>query len=497
MTSMAHGERAEQVGPRARMSPTQFWLLLLVVAAVAVGIRVTAVRSVPHTPANVYALPAGEGFYYLQASRLLAETGEYGYRDPAGEVQPDALHPPLFTTVLAIGNLLGVEQVDDVRLLSCALGVATTVLVGLAGRRMLTPATGIVAAGIVALSPAFWLYERNVNAEAVTFTLIAATILLAYRYWHRPGLWRCVALGGVGGLLALARAEQAVCVAIIVLVLVVATPDLDLRGRLARVGAAAAAGLVVIAPWTVYNLGRFEQPVLLSAGSGNAMSAGACDTTFDGDLLGSFDNSCIIVRASLDQRADRTVQDAAQRAEAIDFTRARAGRLPIVVAAREGRTWGLYRVADQIELHAAALDAPASLVWVQTVAFWASVPLAVCGAVLLRRRRIPLTPLLAFPAVAALTVAVTFGDIRYRAPADVPLVLLVAAAVVLLATRLGETRGQRRSDQVPAERLDDARGPVLALDLDGDDHGRLDPALDVLDLRELGATPDAGPDRHR
>jgi 4-amino-4-deoxy-L-arabinose transferase-like glycosyltransferase len=441
-------ERTTAPSTPRRVRDRRFWLVLLAIAVAAGGVRVLAIYAVPHSPTNIYQLPAGDGFYYLKASEVLADTGEFGSRDAAGVVVPDVLHPPLYTAVLAGARLVGLDTVAQLRLFSAALGVVTTVVVGLAGRRLLSPATGIVAASIVAVSPAFWTYERNLNAEAVTFPLIAATILLAYRYRDRPSLWRCVALAAVGGVLALARSEQVLPVSIIIVALVLGTGDLDLRARLMRIGAAAITGLLILSPWTIYNAGRFDRPVLLSAGSGNAMTAGACDATFDGDLLGWYDASCWAGRLSYRPEIDRTVQDETMRSAAIDYTREHIGRLPVVVVAREGRTWAFFRVGHQNGEQAKAVDVPPSVVWIQTILFWASIPLASIGAILLRRQRIVIYPLLVFPAVAVVTVALTFGDIRYRAPAEVPIVLLTAAGLVLLARRIRRT-----------EPADDSRAP--------------------------------------
>ena len=44
---------------------------------------------------------------------------------------------------------------------------------------------------------------------------------------------------------------------------------------------------------------------------------------------------------------------------------------------------------------------------------------AVVGAVFARRRRIPIYPMLAFPAAIILSVAFTIGAVRYRAPAEI------------------------------------------------------------------------------
>ena len=56
--------------------------------------------------------------------------------------------------------------------------------------------------------------------------------------------------------------------------------------------------------------------------------------------------------------------------------------------------------------------------------------LAVAGAVILRRRRqAPIFPLLALPAIVLATVAVTFAQTRYRAPAEPVVVVLAAVAI--------------------------------------------------------------------
>ena len=45
-------------------------------------------------------------------------------------------------------------------------------------------------------------------------------------------------------------------------------------------------------PWVVYNLGRFEEPVVLSHGDGNVLSGSNCDATYHGTLLGFHNGFC-------------------------------------------------------------------------------------------------------------------------------------------------------------------------------------------------------------
>jgi hypothetical protein len=61
--------------------------------------------------------------------------------------------------------------------------------------------------------------------------------------------------------------------------------------------------------------------------------------------------------------------------------------------------------------------------------YWLLLVPAVAGIVALRRRRRAVYPLLAFVATVVVTVAVVYGETRYRAAAEVPLVLLAAVGI--------------------------------------------------------------------
>jgi uncharacterized membrane protein YoaK (UPF0700 family) len=78
----------------------------------------------------------------------------------------------------------------------------------------------------------------------------------------------------------------------------------------------------------------------------------------------------------------------------------------------------------------------------------------VAGVVVLRRRRIPVLPLLAPIISVALTVSVTFGETRYRALAEVSLVVLSAVAVDAALRALGRRRApsSHDGDRPPEER---------------------------------------------
>jgi hypothetical protein len=62
-------------------------------------------------------------------------------------------------------------------------------------------------------------------------------------------------------------------------------------------------------------------------------------------------------------------------------------------------------------------------------AWYALVPVAIAGAIVLRRRRTTVLPLVATIAAVAIGVALTWGSLRFRIPVDVSLIVLAAVAL--------------------------------------------------------------------
>jgi hypothetical protein len=213
---------------------------------------------------------------------------------------------------------------------------------------------------------------------------------------------------------------------------VLATRGVAWRRRLGWLAASAAVAAVLLAPWTIYNATRFSEPVVLSTSLGPTMAAGACDTTFSGDLLGTFDSPSCVNPYTYAERlggVDRSEVDLRFREIAIDYTREHLDRLPIVVLAREGRTFGIYRPFQEAQLVSDYGQSPLWVGYTSIFFYWALIPLGISGAVLLRRRKVALYPLLVEFIVVAIATAGTIGVMRYRVAAEVPLVILSAVAL--------------------------------------------------------------------
>jgi hypothetical protein len=113
-----------------------------------------------------------------------------------------------------------------------------------------------------------------------------------------------------------------------------------------------------------------------------------------------------------------------------------------VEIAREGRAFGLFHPLEQIRLDSTVETRPYRWALVGLGMYYALVLLSVGGLVLLRRRRVPILPLLAVGLDVVVSVALTFGETRYRTTFELALVLAAAVQLDWVWGRFG-----RRSDR--------------------------------------------------
>jgi hypothetical protein len=189
---------------------------------------------------------------------------------------------------------------------------------------------------------------------------------------------------------------------------------------------------VVMAPWVAFNLSRFEEPVYLTHAFGFTLAAANCDATYHGTNNGFKDYNCVrdvVSAASLRPGMDPSERENAVRREALRYARANRDRLPVVVAARWGRIAGLFRPQQDIDLDVYFLLRERRVAESTMYSYYVVAGLAIGGALVLRRRRVPVFPLVAFPVIVLMAVALTFSQSRYRAPAEAALVVLAAVAV--------------------------------------------------------------------
>jgi 4-amino-4-deoxy-L-arabinose transferase-like glycosyltransferase len=414
------------------------------IGVVALGLRVGYVLL--HAPDQ---LPIADGLYYHWLANDIADGR--GYIDPLarlllGDTHASASHPPLFPAVLAAVSFLGGTSLLAHQLTESLLDALAVVVIGALGREVAGDRVGLVAAGVAAVYPRLWANEGHVLSESLCGLAIALMLLTAYRFWRQPGLRTGAALGFAVGVAALSRAEGLLYLPFLVVPLVVRVPRLGARQRRAALAVAAAGTLVAVGPWTLANLTRFEKPILISSSTGLLIAGANCDTTYHGELLGWWNVDC----------ADRPFPgDESERSEALrrlgtEYALDHLDRLPVVVAARVGRAFDVY------DTRSTEWTAGAWTGWVLLYSWYALVPVAITGAVILRRRRAaPVFPLLVPAFVIALAVAATWGSPRFRVGVDVAFVVLAAVALEAAGTRL---RARARTGQRMPSRLRNAVG---------------------------------------
>jgi 4-amino-4-deoxy-L-arabinose transferase-like glycosyltransferase len=385
---------------------------------------------------------SGDGAFYFFAAHVMVDGG--GYVNPWNGI-PTAAHPPAWPVLLGLPAGMGLDTLLSHQVFACLIGTTTVVLVGLAGRVVAGGRVGLLAAAIAAAYPNMWVRERELAAETLVLPLAAVAVALAYRYWRAPRMVTLSALGAVCGVLILVHSATALLLVFLVLPLVArARSQAPAARRWAHLAAVLAVAGAVLMPWVVRNMVRFERPVLLTTNFGLAIHSANCPRAYEGERIGSHDPDAVRPYAevppggcdSYTGRGDESEIDVALRARGFAYTREHVERLPVVVAAREGRTWGLFRPFQQAALEREFGNGPLWVYQVAVFAFWALAPFAVVGALRLRRTTVPLFPLLSFLVAVAVVVAMTFGAVRYRAPAEVPIVVLAAAGLDAAWTRL-------------------------------------------------------------
>lgn len=437
------------------------WRLAVgLVCAGALALRVTYVFGLEH-PTTI----GGDAYAYHFGAQMLVHGR--GFIDPyaynvTGAVHQTAQHPPLYLLALAVASTVGLGTFLDHQLWSCLIGTGTVALVAVVGRRLAGARAGLVAAGLAAVYPDIWISDGMVAAETVALLTTVVVVWSAYRFWARPSARAALLLGVACALAALARAEAVILLPLILVPWMVASNRFGLRRRAGLAAAAVLAAGVTLGPWVGLNLARFDHPVLVSSGLDLALVQANCDQTYYGAHTGYYSFSCIPVVPA--PRGDESDDAIYFHHVAVTYITAHESRLPFVAFARLGRTWGFYHPLQEIDQDAFLQGWNLPATQVGFAMYVALVPAAVAGLVLLRRRRVPVSPLVATVLTVSAAAVLTFGQTRYRLTAEATIVVLAAVAVdgawAALATRRATLSRPAPGSERPPERV---AGPGQAL----------------------------------
>jgi 4-amino-4-deoxy-L-arabinose transferase-like glycosyltransferase len=368
----------------------------------------------------------GDALYYGLQARLNA--GGQWYVDP-GAGGPGADHPPLTSLVLTPAAWVFDGSVLAMRLTMTLLGAVVIVGVGLLGRRVAGERVGLLASVLAGAYAALWVNDALLMSETLAALGTVATLLAGYRLHDRRDVPSALVFGVTGGLATLARAELALLLPLVgLIVLLVRRPPhgRSQAGEAVRLlGVAAAASVVVVGPWVLWNLARFEEPSLISTNDGLTWAGANCDTTYYTPAIGFWSLDCGL---DLAVEGDRSTMSQAWREAAFEYVGDNLDRVPAVTAARLGRTFGVFET-DQMVFFNTNEGREPWVSWLALYQYWVLAPVSVAGAVISVRRGLFVAPLVS-PAVVVVVVTVVFyGLARFRVPLDVVLVVLAAVAV--------------------------------------------------------------------
>lgn len=415
---------ADASHPRAHT----YWMLLGLISVVGLVVRIIAVETAGR---NL----VGDGVLFHTQANLIADG--LGFIDPAlfgfrFIARPSAAHPPLFPLALSGVSWLGHTTVLAHARTCAVLSAAAVPFIGLTAGEVAGTRAGLWAASLAAVYPNLWANDAWVMSESLYVTTVALALWMLVRLGKRPTAGRSIAAGVAIAIAALTRAEAILLLPIAVVPLLLGRRTIHPLRRVALITAATAAALVVTAPWVARNVHTFDEPVFLATNNDTVIAGANCRDAYYGRAIGSWEFECL--SGPERETDDESVRGARLRAHGIRYAQAHLERVPLVVAARVGRAWDVYRPFQGI--------ADVRSGWTQRFAvlsFWALLPVATLGALELRRRKVPLSPFLAQPVLITLTAALGYGLWRLRLPLDVAVIALAGVALAKWTTRLHVT----------------------------------------------------------
>jgi 4-amino-4-deoxy-L-arabinose transferase-like glycosyltransferase len=362
-----------------------------------------------------------------------------------GPSSPSANHGPALSVLLSGFSAVGLDSFTDHRLVTALVGALAVPVIGFLVYWLTGPRAGLLAAGLAAVYPNLWLNDGLLMPESLYALLVALILVAVYAILagrHRVG-WS-IGLGALIGLAMLTRGEAILFIPILLLPLLVVLRKQVFTRRLACVGIAVAATVVILLPWTIYNLNRFERPVYISTALDTTLAGANCDLSYYGSGIGYWNDSCFANISK--QGLEESVASQLERKQALHYANTHKSRLPVVALARFGRAWYLYKPADSVTVDALQYR-PRTWSWVGMGMFFAMIPFAVVGFFGLRRRKMPVWPLASMFVMVSVAVVVFLGNTRYRVPADLALVALAACGLEWIL-RGGRTRAERNAARV-------------------------------------------------
>jgi 4-amino-4-deoxy-L-arabinose transferase-like glycosyltransferase len=420
--------------PAARPRTRRGIVGLAVIAAGAFAFRLWMIGTVGRRNPD-----GGDPLYYHVQANLLAK-GHWFVEPFAwlkdGALHPSAVHPPLFTMWLSLPSLVGWDSFWAHKVASAVAGTAAVVVIGLVARHLAGDRAGWIAAALAALYPNLWVIEGILMPESLYALAIALVLLAAYRFYERPHAVAALLVGVAVGAAMLARGEAVFLLVLLGVPLAWRVGRPDWRVGLRTLAVFGAGAVAVVLPWTARNLASFDKPVWLSVNGDEVLRNANCPETYHGRLLGFWSYDCYRPEPP---PGDESVRAAFWRTKGLEYVRGHLGRVPVVLAARVGRVWDVWRPGQNASL-ATVEGRSLRVAHDGQQAYWLLVPVAVAGAVVLRRRSVPLVPMGVMALLVTVASMYAYGVTRFRVPAEVAILILAGVALDAAARAVAERR---------------------------------------------------------
>jgi 4-amino-4-deoxy-L-arabinose transferase-like glycosyltransferase len=409
----------------------------------------------------------GDGYYYHQQANLLAKG--HWFVDPfvwraTGRLVPGNGHPPLWTMWLAVSSAVGGSSFRAHKTMACLAGAVIVVAIGLLVREVAGRRAGLIGAVLAALNPSFWIIDGLLMSEELYAATVAFVVLLVYRWRRSPTVGRAAALGAMLAVASLTRPEIIALAPLLVVPVVLFRRQLSVRERLKQLVVCGAACAVLLAPWLVRQAVEFHrfEPFSINADelfvyANNPVAYGTADTPTvctnpagiarypDGRFIAATHTTSLGYWSFAWQEylrcqhgeppGDGSDKGLYWRHQGLDYIHHHLGRLPVVLAARVGRTWEVYRPFQNS--YFATFEG--RTLWVSDLGlwvFWGLLAASAAGVAVLRRRRVATWPLLSLGVLVTITAMYAYGHERFRLPLDVAVVALAAVALDALWRRV-------------------------------------------------------------
>ena len=407
----------------------------------------------------------GDAFYYHHASRLLVDglgfvepyrylfggaqellfledpsyfTETTNQNLPVGHVEPTAGHPPLWVIFLAFPILIGLDSILIQQIFSALIGSLGVFAIGWATREIVGEKSGLIAAGIASIYAFLWLNDGLLMSETLVIPIVAITVGLSARLYRKNSLRLLIAFGVAGGLAVLTRAELIIVIPFLALP-ILRNSSQTLKKRLTKYFLVGVIVASLLAPWVARNLIQFEEPVLLSNGSGILLAQTNCEATYFGDKQGYWEYLCGLPQpvGQDGEPTDESVRDKEYRSRGIEYAAEHKGRLfGHVIPKRVARLWGFYSPLEQLRADKLVEGRNFSLSLIGLFQYYSLIPLSIFGLIKLKDRKKPLLPILTIPIITTLLAAISMGTTRYRVSAEISIIILSSFGIQFFFEKL-------------------------------------------------------------